>query len=271
MQKTALCLAAILAGTAHAAPPTPLKLSDTWKRTPSSAYLADNGRVIFPFGETLHTVVCAPLRQCDIQLQAGEKVMNVKVGDKVRWKIEGARSGPEGKETVHIVVKPTQTGLATSLIITTDRRAYYLLLKSTRKQWMPAVAFTYPEESEAQIAAFLAEEQKRAQRKALRQMSVEGASLSVDDLDFAYEIDGEAPWKPTRVFSDGSHTYVDLPKSATTEDSPVLLVRNDDGVRVVNYRVHGRRYIVDGVFRHIELIAGVGDSQQKVTIKRAGQ
>ncbi len=70
------------------------------------------------------------------------------------------------------------------------------------------------------------------------------------------------------MFADGAHTYVDLPKAVSTEDAPILLVMNQAGQRVVNYRVHDRRYIVDGVFAHMELIAGVGKAQEKVTIKR---
>jgi type IV secretion system protein VirB9 len=249
-----------------------LKLSKEWQRVPSSASLSDAGKVVFPFGETLHTITCAPLRQCDIQLQPGEKVNNVKIGDKVRWKIEGARSGPEGAETVHLVVKPTQAGLTTSLVVTTDRRAYHLQLKSMTKSWMPTIGFSYPEESDAAIAAFLQEEQNRQRRDDMSRVAVgEGEGLRVEDLDFGYQIDGEPAWRPTRVFSDGAHTYVDLAKGVVTDDAPVLLVKNAGGTRVVNYRVHGRRYIVDGVFSTMELVAGVGSAQQKVTIKRTGR
>ena len=226
--------------------------------------------MVFPFGETLHVITCAPLRQCDIQLQAGEKVNNVKLGDKVRWLIEGARSGPEGAEIVHLVVKPTQADLDTSLVITTDRRAYHLRLKSHATQWMPVIAFSYPEETDARLAVFLAEEKARQEKADRRKVKLEqDQGLQVEDLDFNYRIEGKSPWRPTRVFADGAHTYVDLPRAVSTEDAPILLVMNQAGQRVVNYRVQDRRYIVDGVFAHMELIAGVGKAQEKVTIKRA--
>lgn len=275
MKAPILTISTLIAlGAAGGAPATDkaLQLSRQWQRSPSSAHLAEAGKVIFPFGETLHTVTCAPLRQCDIQLQPGEKVNNVKVGDKVRWKIEGARSGPAGAETVHLVIKPTQAGLDTSLVITTDRRAYHLRLKSLTQSWMPTIGFSYPEEADAQMASFLAEEQERQRRAALREIAVGGdAALRVEDLDFRYEIEGKTAWRPTRVFSDGAHTYLDLAEGAVTDDAPVLLVKNAGGIRVVNYRVHGRRYIVDGVFPHLELVAGVGRAQQKITIRRVGQ
>ena len=54
----------------------------------------------------------------------------------------------------------------------------------------------------------------------------------------------------------------------------LLVVRKDGGVFtddetvMVNYRVQGDRYIVDSVFDKAILIAGVGSSQDRVTIQR---
>ena len=42
----------------------------------------------------------------------------------------------------------------------------------------------------------------------------------------------------------------------------------DDETVMVNYRVQGDRYIVDSVFDKAILIAGVGSSQDRVTIQR---
>ncbi len=131
----------------------------------------------------------SPARRCasvTSSLQAGEKVNNVKLGDTVRWLVEGARSGPEGTEIVHLVVKPTQADLDTSLVITTDRRAYHLRLTSHATQWMPVIAFSYPEELDARLAGFLAEEKQRQADADRRKLQVEDQGLRVEDLDFNY-------------------------------------------------------------------------------------
>lgn len=52
--------------------------------------------MIFLFGETQPSVVCSPLQVCDIELQGGEIVRDVMVGDTVRWKVEPATSGATG-------------------------------------------------------------------------------------------------------------------------------------------------------------------------------
>ena len=95
-EKTLLSIGLLLAlgGVTPMPPPDrALKLSKEWQRVPSSASLSDAARSSFR-SATLR--ITAPrCASSDIQLQPGEKVNNVKIGDKVRWKIEGARS-PEG-------------------------------------------------------------------------------------------------------------------------------------------------------------------------------
>jgi len=92
--------------------------------------------------------------------------------------------------------------------------------------------------------------------------------MNVNDLNFRYEIDGENHWTPLRVFDDGSHTYIDLPKEATFREAPILLVQDGGQDRLVNYRLHGSRFVVDTLFDKAVLLTGVGSEQKKVTITR---
>ncbi len=50
-------------------------LSAEWRNTPGIIAPGPDGSVLFIFGQTLPTVVCASLRACDIQLEPGETVM----------------------------------------------------------------------------------------------------------------------------------------------------------------------------------------------------
>ena len=141
--------------------------------------------MIFPFGETLHTITCAPLRQCDIQLQPGEKVNNVKIGDKVRWKIEALGPGPEGAETVHLVVKPTQA------------RPYHVPGRDDGSPRLSLAAEVDDAKLDADHRLFVPrrvrcrdgdlpqEEQERQRRDGMSRVAVgEGDGLRVEDLDF---------------------------------------------------------------------------------------
>ena len=95
------------------------------------------------------------------------------------------------------------------------------------------------------------------------------------DLSFDYELSGSASWKPVRVYNDGRKTIIEMPGTMQQTEAPTLLVVRkegglftDDETVLVNYRVQGNRYIVDTVFDRAILIAGVGSSQDRVTISR---
>lgn len=97
-----------------------LSISKRWRASSATGMkpvAGADGTVQFLFGSTQPSVVCAVLQVCDIELQPGEVVSNFHAGDQVRWRIEPARSGsPEG-EIEHVIVKPLDVGLRTSLII----------------------------------------------------------------------------------------------------------------------------------------------------------
>ena len=48
------------------------------------------GAVVFLFGAAEPSIVCAVLQICDVQLQAGEQVNSINVGDSARWLLEPA-------------------------------------------------------------------------------------------------------------------------------------------------------------------------------------
>ena len=106
-----------------------------------------NGFITFPYGVNQISIVCAPLHVCDVALQPGEQVNSVNVGDNVRWSIEPALTGSGAEEVQHVIIKPREVGLETSLVVATNRRAYYLRLRSHKTRYMPQVAFSYPEDS----------------------------------------------------------------------------------------------------------------------------
>ncbi len=227
--------------------------------------MSDNGKLVFLFGRSMPTIICAPLHPCDLELQPGEKVYDVHVGDTVRWKVSPAQSGPADYPTMHAIIKPTNNNLMTTLTITTDRRAYHMRLKARKKNFMPYVGFEYPEDIKAQWAEALAKQQHQEQRQTIPETSEKLA-----DLDFEYTIKGDARWKPVRVYNDGVKTIIQMPKEMSQTEAPALLVLGREGdEQLVNYRLKGDRYIVDYIFDSAELIAGVGSNQDKVVIARA--
>jgi len=85
-------------------------------------------------------------------------------------------------------------GLETSLVVTTDRRAYHIRLRSHRTEYMPQVMFAYPDEDQAKWDVYRNHSLKERQDKTLPQT---GEYLG--DLDFSYEItpNGSIAWTPS--------------------------------------------------------------------------
>src|SRR3546814_26587 len=72
-------------------------ISTQWRGSQGLVTKGADGKVIFLYGEVQPSVVCSPLQVCDIELQGGEVVRDVLVGDNVRWKVEPATSGAAGE------------------------------------------------------------------------------------------------------------------------------------------------------------------------------
>lgn len=238
-----------------------------------SPVVGANGEVKFVFGGTPPTLVCAVLQICDVALQAGEQVNSIHLGDSVRWLIEPAVTGSGAQETQHLIIKPLDSGLDTSLVVTTNRRVYHLRLTSDRRQYMARVAFSYPEDAQMRWEAMRLRESKEHKQKEERTLPHTGEYLG--DLSFNYDLQGQAPWKPVRVYNDGRKTIIEMPGQTRNSEAPTLLVLRKEGgafqeeeTVMVNYRIHGSRYIVDAVFDQAILIAGTGDQQDRIKISR---
>jgi type IV secretion system protein VirB9 len=169
-----------------------------------------NSKVIFLFGETQPSVVCSLLQVCDIELQGGEIVRDVLVGDTVRWKVESTTSGATGGQAIHLIVKPSKAGLITSMVVTTSRWTYRIQLKSDPSEYMARVGFEYTED----VLTKLADVNARVEVGGL-------LGASADKLNFSYSVSGSAAWKPKRVYSDSNKTYIQFPKSISGQDAPI--------------------------------------------------
>jgi len=232
-----------------------------------------NGSIQYVFGVQRPSVVCAVLQVCDIALQPGEYLNSIQLGDTARWNVEPAVSGTGSKEVLHLMVKPMDVGLETSLVVATDRRVYHIALRSHRTEYMSQVGFTYPEDALAKW-----DKLKKRERQSIDDNTFPSTREYLGDLDFDYDVSGEASWKPIRVFNDGVKTIIQMSKAMKQTEAPTLLVIRKEGgffsdaeTVMVNYRVQGDRFIVDTIFNKAILISGVGNDQDKITITKKGK
>jgi type IV secretion system protein VirB9 len=246
-----------------------VQMSEKWMAEQNQPLAGQDGRVVYSYGAGLPTVVCAPLRVCIIELQAGEKLAGEPhIGDSVRWNVSPAMFGHDDSATTLIVLKPQIAGLDTNLLITTDRRAYYLRLLSKPEDYVARVAFSYPSDGSARKKWEMSS--PRPKPDAPKDAIAELPRNAVESLCFDYRIKGKADaLKPIRVFDDGQKTFIQIRHETQTRQAPVLVVLGRDGKQeMVNYRLKGDMYIVDRLFERAELILGTGKKAEKVEIER---
>lgn len=223
------------------------------KQVAGTAYKA--GLVTFSYGSGIPTVVCALLELTDLAFEKGESILSVQLGDSVRWNIESAISGSANDNVEHLIVKPLEAGLKTSMLITTDRRTYHIRLKSTEADFMPAVVFSYPnslklpskkhygDDSYLQYTSnydsnedhndYSETNSSLKNYSSVQNVSYEGNSRpalnvaatyndSTQRRNYNYSVDGDSKIIPQNVYDDGKRTFIVMNNPINSSYLPVL-------------------------------------------------
>lgn len=220
---------------------------------------------LYPFGHATPVLTCTPLRACTIQLEDGEALVHEPIaGDTQRWKITPAAAGGDGRSTI-VVVKPTECGITTNTVLSTDRRLYDLTLDSppcSSRTTNPAgqggrqIRFYYPDEPVRTAPG--------------AEAAIDTVGIRIVELNRNYRLPRKPkfPWTPAEIFDDGAHVYIRVPESARHHEAPVLYALDEDGTRVlVNYTLRGDTYVTDRTFRRGLLVLGSRTSEQTLQLE----
>lgn len=223
------------------------------KQVAGTAYKA--GLVTFAYGSGIPTVVCALLELTDLAFEKGESILSVQLGDSVRWNIESAISGSANDSVEHLIVKPLEAGLKTSMLITTDRRTYHIRLKSTEADFMPAVVFSYPNslklpskkhygddsylqytsnydsnedhndysETNSSLKNYSSVQNVSYERNSRPALNVAATyNDSTQRRNYNYSVDGDSKIIPQNVYDDGKRTFIVMNNPINSSYLPVL-------------------------------------------------
>ena len=205
----------------------------------------------------IYSIRASPRFLTTVALRPGEKLISKAAGDTVRWVMGETLAGSGPSEQVIIFIKPIRPDLRTNIVLTTDQRTYLIdAVSGTGAGYTSVLSWNYPQEEA------LAMRQAQGAERAT-------SDVALDRLDFSYRIDvvrGRAPrWTPQRAFDDGRKTFIAFPPDlAATQAPPLFLLGPDGGAELVNYRLQGTYYVVDGLFDQAELRLG----EKKQTIVR---
>lgn len=234
--------------------------------------MSSDGKILFPFGQSMPQLTCSPSRACDVEMEPGEKVKHVALADKVNWTWSPAESQEQGKSVHHVIIQPHDKELEANIIIFTDRRSYHIKLYSPKVEgaYLNRIGFYYPENI---VTSW---EEKRGREKAAAEKE-ESAQLipnptPPENLAFDYRVDGDTDFKPVHVYNNGEQTFIMLPASVRTTEYPLVQVLDEKGMAmVIAYRSKVTSsgdilYTVDKLFERGRLIRGT--EKVEITWKR---
>jgi type IV secretion system protein TrbG len=249
-----------------------------YQSTGRARTLRTGSSIVFPYGHSQPTIICAPLRACVIELDRNEILLDQILSDPERWDADEAR-GPGGGSLV--VVKPVSCDLTTNLVLTTDQRIYHMTLDSPscgqalEQSFNPDLAYTrhvrfyYPDDMVRRIASEEAVAAAQARQEEQSVIPVQTTNADPTEWNFAYrwQRDRRFPWVPTQVFDDGAQTFIRLPESARNEELPVLFSLDPSGsMQIVNYAKRGDYFVADRVLRRAVLVTARRGSEQRLLI-----
>ncbi|MDZ4690303.1 TrbG/VirB9 family P-type conjugative transfer protein [Terricaulis sp.] len=222
--------------------PTPIEIvssaNDAARQRPSpEAFSA--ARQIYPYAPgALYELYASPTHISVILLEPGEIITGIAAGDTARWMVTEVEAEAQQDPRTIVLVKPQSVGLATNIVIATDRRTYLVEARAVSEaRYSAEIAWTYPSRD-------------------LRAASPESAPHN-----FEYRIRtvrGAVPrWLPARVFDDGRRTWIEFPPDVEATDMPPVFVITPEGAELANTRVDGRRLMIDRLIDRAELRLGV--------------
>lgn len=233
-----------------------------------------DGTVLYPYG-ALATIICATFRTCTIELEPDELLKTEQHADR-SWDVHPWAQEQNGHLISTVTLVPHRIGSDSSLLLITDRRQYDLRIISKTSEYMPRVAFTYPDDSQEAMQAYrdkvaLEMARKKAEtvphEPATKQVEVtytKGYSLQGKKSFFRHE---QHPWFwPLDVRDDGKGIDIELPAATQTVRAPKLMAVGPKGFEPINYDVQGNTYKTRTLFHKAALINGTGRKAQVVYI-----
>lgn len=238
------------------------------------------GEILYAYGNSLPTLVTAPLHTSIIQLQPGCHPAMATGAPASEWVLHAVMAGDQPEVTI----MPKFEGLHTDMVIPATSASgkpmnYVIELTSDARRYTPLLGFYYPGQD---ITTWnqQADAANSASRKAANETVASLPSLTAADMDFNWKVhcSGGDFWgnsscgsiMPQRVFSDNGHVYIQFKGNQGSRGGvPSILAENSAGKpAIINAQFRDGYYIVDSVPDKILLIAGKGSSGKVVKITR---
>ncbi len=203
-----------------------------------------------------------------VALCEGEKVIARAAGDTVGWSLAETAEGAGPTVKPIILIRPSEAGLHTNFVITTDQRTYLISARSAGgEDYTQYLSWSFADHGCAKTGA---------PAPTAAPAAAPGVDIfPVRAINQSYHIhldarSGVPPWIPKKVFDDGARTYIEFGSGFEQDVAPPMFSLNsNEKLELVNYRVWKNFYIVDRVIHRAKIVYGEAP-QQSITIEKAG-
>jgi type IV secretion system protein VirB9 len=237
-----------------------------------------NGEVIFAYGQSLPTLVTAPMHTSLVLLRAGMTAPHIVGLNPAYWSVQTLMAGNRPE----LAITPRFKGLHGNLVVTGASphgkpMNYVIEVTSDANRYTPMIGFYYPgafvrtwKNDAATTEAFT----KKVNAETVAALP----TIDAADLDFRWKMHcAGGGWfsnsdcgsiEPERVFDDGKQTFIQFtPGQGSHGGIPSILAENAAGQNaIINTQFRDGYYIVDGVPHKVLLIAGKGSSGKVVKL-----
>jgi type IV secretion system protein VirB9 len=237
-------------------------VSSVFAEVRATPLAGDTRLVQFQFdADQTYLVLAKPKAVTHIQFGTDELIQSVAAGDTANWELTPT------KNRKNLFVKPKFEDQETSLTVITDLRTYQFVLRSTGegKKWHQRINWIYPQEVVLDLAGVDSSAASKTQAAAITlgataadpglRLVTEPTGLKPEALRFRYEIQGDAPFRPTVVFDDGRFTYIKMP-SGLQELPALFAVIDGSDYALVNFEVKGDYLVAQRVVEKAVLKLG---------------
>jgi type IV secretion system protein VirB9 len=169
-----------------------------------------------------------------IEFEGGETINTISMGNPTLWLVETLDN--------RLFLKPVgEDNSETNMTVLTNKRVYHFELVAKEatgladKDLIFVVKFSYPDDKDKNILEFA--KAPPSDEPDLRDLSI---------YNFNYQYTGEKNIAPTKVFDDGTFTYLEF-ANKNTEAPAIYSVDSEGYESVVNYRIAGKYMIIEKV------------------------
>lgn len=200
--------------------------------------------------DNTYLILTKPKAATHLELAADEEVQTIVAGDTKHWEIQRTANGR------HVFVKPTYPNQENPCTIITTKRTYQIVFRSTDTgaKWYQRVNWRHGQTvllDVSQIQAKTIDQpigEGRVRAPSVDKPGDDDLRVNPSKMRFGYQVIGDAEFKPTAIFDDGTFTWIKMPPQV--QELPALFAQTDeDDYQLVNYIVKGEHIVAQRMLK----------------------